>query len=112
MVNRLNTTVAVGQGTAHMENLVDKDLTNGTTFINGVAVNILGATQYAPSVTIRDTKHTYAAGTTAGFVVNMNNSVLKLSAIDVPMTIFFYKDGEYKGSASCEQKSGSLLKLV
>ena len=111
MVNRLNTTVAVGQGTAHMENLVDKDLTNGTTFINGVAVNLLGATKYAPSVTIRDTKHTYAAGTTAGFVVNMNNSVLKLSVIDVPMTIFFYKDGEYKGSASCEQKSGSLLKL-
>ena len=115
MVNRLNTTVSVGQGTAHLENLVDKDLTNSAKFINGVNANLIsgltGATGYVPAFTIRDVKHVYKAGTTAGFVVNMDNSVLKAKAIDAPMKIYFYKDGEYKGEASCEQKSGSLLNL-
>lgn len=115
MVNRLNTTVSVASGTAHLENLVDKDLTNSAKFINGVDARLIsgltGATGYVPAFTIRDVKHVYKAGTTAGFVVNMDNSVLKATAINAPMKIYFYKDGEYKGEASCEQKSGSLLNL-
>lgn len=90
MVNRLNTTVAVGQGTAHMEKIVDKDLTNGATFISGAKVESVTE----PSYTIRDVKHTYKAGTTAGFVVTLDNSVLKLTVVDLPMRIFFYKKWE------------------
>lgn len=107
MVNRLNTTVAVGQGTAHLENLVDKDLTNGATFISGVSVKAITE----PSYTIRDVSRTYAKGTTAGFVVTLDNSVLKLEAVETPMIIFFYKDGNKVGSVACEQKEGSALKL-
>ena len=115
MVNRLNTTVSVASGAAHLENLVDKDLTNSAKFINGVDARLIsgltGATGYVPAFTIRDVKNVYKAGTTAGFVVNMDNSVLKATAINAPMKIYFYKDGEYKGEASCDQKSGSLLNL-
>lgn len=107
MVNRLNTTVAVGQGTAHLENLIDKDLTNGATFISGVSVKAITE----PSYTIRDVSRTYAKGTTAGFVVTLDNSVLKLEAVETPMIIFFYKDGNEVGSVACEQKEGSALKL-
>lgn len=107
MVNSLNTTVAVGQGTAHLENLVDRDLTNGTTFISGVSVKTITE----PSYTIRDVSRTYAKGTTAGFVVTLDNSVLKLEAVETPMIIFFYKDGKKVGSVACEQKEGSALKL-
>lgn len=107
MVNRLNTTVAVGQGTAHMEKLVDKDLTNGATFISGAKVESVTE----PSYTIRDVKHTYKAGTTAGFVVTLDNSVLKLTVVDLPMRIFFYKNGKPISNVSCEQKQGSLLSL-
>lgn len=107
MVNRLNTTVAVGQGTAHLENLVDRDLTNGTTFISGVSVKTITE----PSYTIRDVSRTYAKGTTAGFVVTIDNAVLKATAVETPMIIFFYKDGNKVGSVACEQKEGSALKL-
>ena len=107
MVNRLNTTVSVAGGTAHLENLVNKNLDDGVTFISGVNAQLVTE----PSFTIRDVKHVYAKGTTAGFVVTLDNSVLKLSAVDVPMKIFFYKDGNHVGTVSCEQKQGSLLQL-
>lgn len=106
MVNRLNTTVEVASGTAHLENLVDKDLTNGTTFISGVKAQI----GVEPSYTIRDMKHVYAKGTTAGFVVTFNNT-LQLSALKAPMRIFFYKDGNPVGSVTVDQKEVELLSL-
>lgn len=106
MVNRLNTTVEVASGTAHLENLVDKDLTNGATFISGVKAQI----GVEPSYTIRDVKHVYAEGTTAGFVVTFNNT-LKLTALEAPMRIFFYKDGNPVGSATVDQKKVALLSL-
>lgn len=106
MVNRLNTTVEVASGTAHLENLVDKDLTNGTTFISGVKAQI----GVEPSYTIRDVKHVYAKGTTAGFVVTFNNT-LKLTVLDAPMRIFFYKDGNPVGSVTVDQKKVALLSV-
>ena len=107
MVNRLNTTVSVAGGTAHLENLVNKNLDDGVTFISGVNAQLITE----PAYTIRDVKHVYAKGTTAGFVVTLDNSVLKVTAVKVPMQIFFYKDGKSVGSVSCEQKQGSLLNL-
>lgn len=106
MVNRLNTTVEVASGTAHLENLVDKDLTNGATFISGVKAQI----GVEPSYTIRDVKHVYAKGTTAGFVVTFNNT-LNLTVLDAPMRIFFYKDGNFVGSVTVDQKEVALLSL-
>ncbi len=106
MVNKLNTTVEVAAGSAHLENLVDKDLTNGATFISGVKAQI----GVEPSYTIRDVKHVYAKGTTAGFVVTFNNT-LKLTVLDAPMRIFFYKDGNSVGSVTVDQKEVALLSL-
>lgn len=91
MVNRLNTTVAVGQGISHLENVVDKDLTNGATFVNVVKA-IVGT---EPTFTIRDTKHVYAANTTVGFVVNINGKVLGLNVVKASMRIFFYRNGQH-----------------
>lgn len=73
MVNRLNTTVSVASGTAGFGNLVDKDLTNAATFINGVSV---GTGDLVPSITIKDVSRTYAQGTTAGFVVSFDASLI------------------------------------
>lgn len=107
MVNRLNTTVSVVGGISHLEYLVDKNLDNGATFADAVKAEI--GTE--PTFTVRDVKHVYAKGTTAGFVVSIDNSVLEAKAVDVPMKIFFYKDGKEIGSVSCKQKQGSLLNL-
>lgn len=106
MVNRLNTTVEVASGTAHLENLVDKDLTNGATFISGVKAQI----GVEPSYTIRDVKHVYAKGTTAGFVVTFNNT-LNITVLKAPMQIFFYKDGKQVGAATVDQKEVALLSV-
>lgn len=109
MVNRLNTAVSVGSGTAGFGNLVDKDLTNAATFINGVSV---GTGDLVPSITIKDVSRTYAQGTTAGFVVSFDASLIKLTAISLPMRIYFYKDGNQVGYKDCVEKSGSALQLT
>ncbi len=106
MVNKLNTTVEVAAGSAHLENLVDKDLTNGATFISGVKAQI----GVEPSYTIRDVKHVYAKGTTAGFVVTFNNT-LNLTVLKAPMQIFFYKDGKQVGASTVDQKEVALLSV-
>ena len=110
MVNRLNTTVAVGQGISHLENVVDKDLTNGATFVNVVKA-IVGT---EPTFTIRDTKHVYAANTTVGFVVNINGKVLGLNVVKASMRIFFYRNGQPLSTPSveCDQKEGSALQVT
>lgn len=108
MVNRLNTAVSVGSGTAGFGNLVDKDLTNAATFINGVSV---GTGDLVPSITIKDVSRTYAKGTTAGFVVSVETSLLKVDAIKLPMRIYFYNDGKQVGYKDCEEKGGSVLQL-
>ena len=107
MINRLNTTVSVAGGTAGYENLIDKDLTNAATFINGVSVT----TGWVPSITIKDVSRTYAKGTTAGFVVSVETSLLKVDAIKLPMRIYFYKDGKQVGYQDCKEKGGSALQL-
>ena len=106
MVNRLKTAVEVAGGGAHLENLVDKDLTNGATFISGVKADV----GYAPAYTIRDLKHSYANGTKAGFVVTFSNA-LNLSLLKGPMKIFFYKNGNPVGAVDVDQKDLSALKL-
>lgn len=109
MVNRYLTTVSVAGGTTGFENLVDKDLSNAVTFADGVKAD-LGV---APSITVRDVSRTYAKGTTAGFVVSVDgSSLLSLKVIELPMEIFFYKDGKLLGSKACTQKGGSALKLT
>lgn len=109
MVNSLISTVSVAGGTAGFGNIVDKDLTNAATFVDGVKVNaVLG-----PSITIKDASRTYASGTTAGFVVSVDaSSLLSLKVIELPMRIYFYKDGNEVGYKDCKEASGSALKLT
>ena len=107
MVNSLETTVSVGSGTAHLENLTNTDLTDEATFVNGIKVDAV----VKPSCTVRDLSRTYKKGTTAGFVVTLDNSLIKLGVGDLPMQIYFFKDGNSLGHVTCPQKGGDLLKL-
>ena len=76
-------------------------------FINGIKVDLA----VKPSCTVRDLSRTYAAGTTAGFVVTFNKSLLDLKLAELPFHIYFYKDGTKVDDQTCSQKGWSLLKL-
>ena len=108
MVNRYLTTVSVAGGTAGFENLVDNDLTNSITFADGVTLDV----GVRPSITVRDVSRTYAKNTTAGFVVSIDASLLSAEVIELPMRIYFYKDGVLQGSKACTESGGSVLKLT
>ena len=61
-----------------------------------------------PSITVRDMAHYYAAGTTAGFVVQIDQKqLLELNVVGLPFKIFFYYKGEKQESVDCEQVKGS-----
>lgn len=107
MVNRYLTTVSVAGGTKGFENLVDKDLSNAVTFIDGVKADV----GVGPSVTVKDVSRTYAKGTTAGFVTSVVSG-LDLKVLDLPMRIYFYKDGKLVGSKPCVQGGGGVLQLT
>ena len=94
--------------TSGMENITDLDLTNyvKTASLAGVTVAV------NPSFSVKDTHKTYAAGTTAGFVISMSSSnLLNLKLIGLPFQIWFYKDGKVVDHKNCKEKSGSLLNL-
>lgn len=105
MVNRLSPTLAkVISVNSHFQYLVDKDLSNCVSMTNvvGAAVGV------EPSITVRDMAHYYAAGTTAGFVVQIDQKqLLELNVVGLPFKIFFYYKGEKQESVDCEQVKGS-----
>lgn len=109
MVNRLGSSLAkVISGTNNLDYLVDKDLTNYVSTVSAVDASVA----LEPSFSIKDLKHTYAKGTTAGFVIGMSsNSLLNLNLIGLPYQIWFYKDGKRVDRVNCNEKSGSLLNL-
>lgn len=109
MVNRLGGSLAkVITVSSGLENLVDTNLTNYVSTTSAVDASIA----MEPSFSVKDMKHTYAKGTTAGFVISMTNTaLLNLKAIGLPYQIWFYKNGQKVDTVHCEEKSASLLSL-
>jgi len=82
MVNRLGSGLAkVLTGTNNLNNLVDKDLTNYVSTTTGVDAEVA----MEPSFAVKDLKKVYKKGTTAGFVISLDEeSLLSLKAIGLP----------------------------
>ena len=109
MVNRLGSGLAkVLTGTNNLNNLVDKDLTNYVSTTTAVDAEVARE----PSFAVKDLKKVYKKGTTAGFVISLdNNSLLGLRLIGLPYQIVFYLNGKEKERVTCNEKTGNLLKL-
>lgn len=109
MVNRLGSGLAkVLTGTNNLNNLVDKDLTNYVSTTTGVNAEVA----MEPSFAVKDLKKVYKKGTTAGFVISLdNNSLVSLKAIGLPYKIVFYLNGKETERVTCNEKTGSLLNL-
>lgn len=109
MVNRLGSGLAkVLTGTNNLNNLVDKDLTNYVSTTTGVNAEVA----MEPSFAVKDLKKVYKKGTTAGFVISLdNNSLLSLKAVGLPYKIVFYLNGKETERVTCNEKTGSLLNL-
>ena len=109
MVNRLGSGLAkVLTGTKNLNNLVDKDLTNYVSTTTGVNAEVA----MEPSFAVKDLKKVYKKGTTAGFVISLdNNSLLSLKAVGLPYKIVFYLNGKETERVTCNEKTGSLLNL-
>lgn len=109
MVNRLGSGLAkVLTGTNNLNNLVDKDLTNYVSTTTAVDAEVA----MEPSFAVKDLKKVYKKGTTAGFVISLDNkSLLSLRAIGLPYKIVFYLNGKETERVTCNEKTGSLLNL-
>lgn len=109
MVNRLGSGLAkVLTGTNNLNNLVDKDLTNYVSTTTAVDAEVA----MEPSFAVKDLKKVYKKGTTAGFVISLDNSsLLHLRAIGLPYQIVFYLNGKETERVFCHEKSGSLANL-
>ncbi len=90
-VNRVINVVAVGTGTSGLENLTNEDITDDATFPQVVSATVA----VSPTVSVRDMKYYYAAGTTAGFclVASSGSSVLSLDLVRT-YHLWFYRDGK------------------
>lgn len=90
-VNKLITAVGVGSWVTNLDNLVDEDLDNYAAFPKIVDVTV----GVNPITSVRDMKHHYAAGTTAGYVLSASSgsSLLSLDIIKA-FAISFYLEGE------------------
>ena len=109
MVNRLGSGLTkVLSGSNNLENLVDKDLTNYVSTTTGVDAEVA----MEPSFAVKDLKKVYKKGTTAGFVISLdNNTLLSLKLVGLPYKIVFYLNGKETERVTCNEKSGDLLKL-
>ncbi len=108
-VNRVINVVSVGSGTSGLENLTNEDLSDEAVFPSTAGVTIAAS----PTVSVRDMKYYYAAGTTAGFclVASSGSSVLNLDVIKT-MHLWFYCDGVRVADQTVrEGNAGSGVKL-
>ncbi len=90
-VNRVINIVAVGSGTSGLENLTNEDIDDYASFPSVVSATVATS----PTVSVRDMKYYYAAGTDAGFciVASSGSSVLSLDLVKT-YHIWFYCDGK------------------
>ena len=108
-VNRVINVVSVGSGTSGLENLTNEDITDYASFPSTAGVTIAAS----PTVSVRDMKNYYAAGTTAGFciVASSGSSVVNLDVVKT-MHIWFYCDGKRVADKTVrEGNAGSGVKL-
>ncbi|MBR5102553.1 MAG: hypothetical protein IK092_05465, partial [Muribaculaceae bacterium] len=90
MVNKLVNVVEAGSWINDLDNIVDEDLENYAEFPSIASVGV----GVKPITSIRDVKHHYAAGTTAGFkLIADAGSLLNLNVASV-YSIAFYLEGE------------------
>lgn len=108
MINTMINVVSVGSGTDGMNCLLDENLDNYATLAGLAEVGVLSN----PVVSVKDLKHTYPAGTKAGFCIQ-SEAGSKLLSLEVlkNVSIILYKDGKIQETLLVEQVSGSVLSL-
>ena len=90
-VNSVGDGVKVLAGTENLQNLCNENLDDHASFPGLVEATLVAS----PVVSIKDSKHYYAAGTEAGFTIctNSNAGILKVD-VSTLYGIRFFKDGE------------------
>lgn len=107
MINTMINVVDVASGTNEMNNLLDENLDNFATLAGLAKVGVLSD----PIVSVKDLKHTYPAGTKAGFcVVNESGNLLKVDLLG-NVKVYFYLDGQLQEGVTVEQSDKELLSL-
>ena len=107
MINTMINVVSVGSGTDGMNCLLDENLDNFATLAGLADVGVLSN----PIVSVKDLKHTYPAGTKAGFcVVNESGKLLDLDLLG-NVKVYFYLDGKLQEGVTVEQSDKNLLSL-
>ena len=109
-VNRLINVVKVGTGTSGLANLTNENIDDYASFPQVISATVA----VSPLVSVRDMKHYYAGGTTAGFciVAAGGGSVLSLDLVKT-YHIWFYCDGKRVADQTVrEANGGSGVKLT
>lgn len=108
MINTMINVVSIGSGTDGMNCLLDENLDNYATLAGLADVGVLSN----PIVSVKDLKHTYPAGTKAGFCIQ-SEAGSKLLSLEVlkNVSIILYKDGKIQDTLPVEQVSGGVLSL-
>lgn len=108
MINTMINVVDVASGANEMNNLLDENLDNYATLAGLADVGLLSN----PVVSVKDLKHTYPAGTKAGFCIQ-SEAGSKLLSLEVlkNVSIILYKDGKEQETLPVELVSGSVLSL-
>ena len=108
VINTMINVVSVGSGTDGMNCLLDENLDNYATLAGLADVGVLSD----PIVSVKDLKHTYPAGTKAGFCIQ-SEAGSKLLSLEVlkNVSIILYKDGNIQETRPIEQASGGVLSL-
>lgn len=108
MINTMINVVSVGSGTDGMNCLLDENLDNYATLAGLADVGLLSD----PIVSVKDLKHTYPAGTKAGFCIQ-SEAGSKLLSLEVlkNVSIILYKNGKIQETLPIEQASGGVLSL-
>lgn len=108
MINTMINVVDVASGANEMNNLLDENLDNYATLAGLASVGVLSE----PVVSVKDLKHTYPAGTVAGFCIQSEagSNLLSLEVLN-NVSIILYKDGTIQETLPVEQVSGGVLSL-
>ena len=104
IVNQISTVANLMTNYDHLEYVTDEDLNNFATITAGVNAGVA----VLPFFSVKDTKHTYAAGTKAGFtlVSTEGGGLLSLNVIKL-FSIGVYNDGKLMETLDVEEGQGT-----